>query len=578
MVRATFERGSPRRLGAVAAGVFAACALGSTASVAGASSADLLWLLAALLAGLLCTTAANRGARVRLVLALLLAAVAADALHWAGALPVGVRSVATPAAPLSLFFDANERAAVLALFAPLLLGLGRPARAVSPLIPTALAVAVLATGSRGGQLALGFGLVTLLALRRPRRRRGRLVAATGIGLVAAAVAVPIAIPWVVLTAVSPSVDGTGLGGRAAIWSAAVRAVSELPVFGAGAGGFRLLVPVVIPYPPWTSLRPVDDAHALVLDLLLSAGVIGCGAALLAVGLLAGRLVAVLLSTPDTGRRHEASAWLATLGAHGLWSLGDSLPPGSPGFVVLCALLGLAHSFGRGPAQGPRHRGSLWPVLTGLAVGAVGLGLLAATPAGHDERTRRRAIVETLGSPRDGLAAIHALEVDCDHAFLHASLLRESRGDELETTRALETTIDCGPDDLGRLAALRPSDARLASRATTRWPTAADAWRWRVLAAAPGTLEQRNALWRVVALAPDDARSWLDLGDALAAAGDRHAALDAYAVSCQNGDPGANACLRGGRLAATLGFDAWARELHRASRWPPVRERAERRGP
>ncbi|MEM6797130.1 MAG: hypothetical protein AAF725_24370, partial [Acidobacteriota bacterium] len=51
------------------------------------------------------------------------------------------------------------------------------------------------------------------------------------------------------------------------------------------------------------------------------------------------------------------------------------------------------------------------------------------------------------------------------------------------------------------------------------------------------------------------------------------ALEAYAQACRRGDPGANACGRGGRLAERLGAPLRAAALYRRSRWPPIRQRA-----
>ena len=77
----------------------------------------------------------------------------------------------------------------------------------------------------------------------------------------------------------------------------------------------------------------------------------------------------------------------------------------------------------------------------------------------------------------------------------------------------------------------------------------------------------------LALAPDDGRRWLALGELLRAS-DPTAAEEAYLQACRHGDPGANGCLGAGWLAEQRGDLLRAIEIYRLSNWEGARREAD----
>lgn len=115
------------------------------------------------------------------------------------------------------------------------------ARLLAVALFPALAVTLIASGSRGPVLAFLFAGLVLLALAAANQRaRGQLirVAATILG---AAVVVPLLVPGSsvgrALSGIFGGASGLSTNGRAGLWSAAITAFSQHPLLGVGTGGF-----------------------------------------------------------------------------------------------------------------------------------------------------------------------------------------------------------------------------------------------------------------------------------------------------------------------------------------------------
>ncbi|MEM9595872.1 MAG: O-antigen ligase family protein [Acidobacteriota bacterium] len=485
-------------------------------------------------------------------------------------------------APMLTWLHANELAGVLSVLLPIALSraLATPHRGDSephrPWLGTAsacIAVAgfglLLATESRTGLGATLLG--SFLVLWGLVRRR---IAWFAVPAALAATVVPGAWGRLERFALSGQAEGwsldTVLTGRPEIWDRASRLIADFPARGVGVGGFSDLVPALYPWSQGGS--PVEDSHQLYLELALALGLPGL------LAFLGLTVVAVSGLLPLDRGPSADRAWrvgiAGALAAGLLYGLADALAPGRPGHLVLWLVLGLAA--GARPASTPRIRDM------GIAMGA-GLGLAAAcwlalAVAGlwQLDRGHRLAARALLVEPELRGEAQAALE-DSAARFPRALWLRGWLDGEAgaENGDPWHRLLNRSPRRLPLVAAARPEDADLAKFATRRWPQDAGAWIWRGRAALE-TGEDRAAGWlaRGLSLDPSDPRAWLDYGALLERSGDLSPALGAYYEACRRGDPGANACGRGGHLAKQLGHPGWAVELYRRSRWPPIRARAE----
>jgi O-antigen ligase len=129
---------------------------------------------------------------------------------------------------------------LLAIYTMLAAGTIRGRLCAAAVFP-AMAVTLIASGSRGPVLGFLFAVLVLLALAAASpRARGRLikVAATALGAI---VAVPLLVPGSsasrALSAIFGGTGGLSTNGRAGLWATAVSAFSHHPLLGIGTGGF-----------------------------------------------------------------------------------------------------------------------------------------------------------------------------------------------------------------------------------------------------------------------------------------------------------------------------------------------------
>ena len=182
--------------------------------------------------------------------------------------------------------NANLSATIMAVGLLSLAGLAyarsRPARwAALVFWPAAavLATAVVQTGSRGGLVALGGGLLVLALGGRSgmARLRNVFASAMAIGLLiwSGAHSEP-------LRARIAQVEGGSLAGREAIYPAAWQMFRERPLLGWGPANNKYELVSRLPFPDDEHVR--RDPHNLVLELLTTGGVIGAVPFLMAFGL------------------------------------------------------------------------------------------------------------------------------------------------------------------------------------------------------------------------------------------------------------------------------------------------------
>ncbi len=168
-------------------------------------------------------------------------------LIFAGVLSLALfvvgRAVVDGRYSVSYSLDPNDLAAVLAISAPLALGLALRGRGLERTLGFAsfglFSLAIVRTGSRGGTLALLIALLTFVLLQRGALR-GRL----------AMLALPLlAVAWVAapdsyrermasLARGEKDYNATEYGGRQQIWKRGIKYVVADPVFGSGIGNYE----------------------------------------------------------------------------------------------------------------------------------------------------------------------------------------------------------------------------------------------------------------------------------------------------------------------------------------------------
>lgn len=181
----------------------------------------------------------------------------------------------------------------------------RYARAVSLASLPLLAIALLASGSRGPVLGLAVGLLSLVALTmRERRNRNRLL-----GVVAAFAAAVAVVPSFVpahdiarsLGAFVLNGSGVSSNGRSQLWHEAFSLFLRHPLLGAGTGSFAALDPVKV-YP-----------HNVVLEVGAELGLVGVLALLAALWVTSRGLIRVLRSMTPVAPRVDTVLVLAFFG-------------------------------------------------------------------------------------------------------------------------------------------------------------------------------------------------------------------------------------------------------------------------
>ncbi|MEM1177570.1 MAG: O-antigen ligase family protein [Acidobacteriota bacterium] len=486
------------------------------------------------------------------------------------------------AAAAALTARGNGPAGTVAVAMPLALGLlatrGRLGSWAAGAVAAAGCAALLHFGSRGAAAAAVAGLATFAVLSVPRPRRRLALGALGLAALVAAFAVaslaaesnpgdrePL---WRSLL-LEDQVEGLSLNsattGRIEIWRRALWIVEDLPGLGAGPGRRDFARTLELAYPG--AVR-ADHAHQLLLHTAATLGLPAAALWLFAWGRggwrLAGRLRG---ATPD--RRRADAGVAGAMVALAVFSLADALPITDLRGLFSWPLLALATGVGSSPAMKARR-----PAAHALGATAVSVILSAsALAAGLSHRPAVDAIRQIAGDARPvpGLADAAAKD---PHLHWLRGRLAQRGGRTAEKSSAWSTLLAHGPGRLPLLVAVAESPS-LGRDAVERWPRQADAWRLLARTAGARDRDAAVAAWRrVVALDPRDGRAWLELGDLLAPT-DPDRALGAYARGCVAGDPGANACLRGGRIAERLGADIRARALYRRSRYAPVRALADR---
>jgi tetratricopeptide (TPR) repeat protein len=364
--------------------------------------------------------ARDRAARPGLLAAVAAAGVAQVAVGLAGlaaGTPLRALFIDAPLASTpgfhGTFLNDNHTASLLLLsvFACLALA-GRwegRRRAAARVAAAVLALAVVATGSRGGATALWVaGLV--VAVARWRAGRGPAPAATtpalrallAAGLVLAAAVAALAVDQWLFRYADRSWWPDAWAGKTRAWGPALRMIADHPWAGTGRGSFATALTAYNDAgPQWT----YDAVENLPLQALADWG-IPAGTALLLAGLLLGvRLLAALPGRPTS------LAALVGVGAVVAKDFGD-FALGVPG-VALPALALLAVAMGGRRRPAGSSRTSAGPASGRLALAAslaVALLLVPSVPGARRDREVLRAPLAALAT-RAAAGGVAAGEVD-----------------------------------------------------------------------------------------------------------------------------------------------------------------------
>ncbi len=476
-------------------------------------------------------------------------------------------------------FADNELAGIMLLFLPLAVvlagsrALPRSRRLQAGLLTLLFAGTLLATGSRGGLLAmLATGGLVLIA-----ERRWRLLL---LGLViTGAWAASGPIDWLIYDG---KVQGLTLDslltGRPEIWRRSMHAVADFSWTGIGIGSFPAIVPALY-YPPGT--RPLEDAHSLPIQTALDLGVFGLLAMTAIVWLAFSRAYSArrrLGAAPE--RRAWALGLFASLSAFVLFNLADAVAPGSPGSLPFFLLLGLIYAL---PKSRPRKRRRWRIPVRGrrrLLIGALFM-LLGLSSIRGARQLNRAAVLGARAITQDPSllpAAQTALDAATGHncrAGWLAGKVAQARDRPGQRDDAWADLLRCSDAFVPLVADELPGDRRLAEQAVQVQPSSAAAHFWlaRIRVAERDHDDAERLYRRGLELAPGHGLAWLELGRLLAPE-DRQAALAAFIKSCHRGDPGANACLAAGITAERLGDVELALRYYRKSRLHRARERVE----
>ncbi len=282
-------------------------------------------------------------------------------------------------------------------------------------LASGLAISVLASGSRGGVIALVLGLVVLawisgnLLKKRPRHRSWLAPLAIGFGIVALAA---VAIPTPTRSRLVSLFEQSGsIGYRMDMALASLRAFSHQPLLGSGLGAFG------------DAATPFKTGHGDVRSERAEADLVEFpaegGLALLAALALFGRFAWTAARKGMVEGRDRSGRWLragavaacSTMLFHGLFDFGFRIPANALAFAVL---LGIATSGSEPPLKAIRPaRLVAMAVVTGLTMAAVYRSLGAAG--------ERAALART--TPESRLDALQTLVAA--HPYLDAA--RRQRG-------------------------------------------------------------------------------------------------------------------------------------------------------
>ncbi len=447
-------------------------------------------------------------------------------------------------------------------------------RAAGAVCSVTILAGLLATGTRGGWLAALVAAAVMapawLATRRPvggrtsgrgadrsdapaGRRRPVLVAA---GVVATIVAVVVA----ALTVVGPQLDrATGVG-RLDLWSTTPSVVAERPILGSGPDTQRSVLPAGIDEDferDHGSEALHDRAHSLLLDTLVTTGILGLVALVALLAVLA-RDVALNLRRElvPTAIAAGLAGYLVTL----LFAFGDPVIDPIP--WMLAGLLWVATvppgGDGSVPAPQPRAR-------VAAAIGFASVALVGVVVAGGEmvAESRLDAALGTtptgdLSSSLDGLdSAMSVAPARFDLRQAYSRIVRRSltegpaiTDDEAEADELLESAfahLDQAqslagedPDILMDRAELftasgRPDEALTRyERILELYPNSFRAHLGLGLAASQvDQLDRAERAWRTAArLAPGDGRALVNLGILYERDGDPDAAAASFAAALE----------------------------------------------
>lgn len=466
-------------------------------------------------------------------------------------------------------FQPNHLAAVLLLFLPLTMALllsprlGSVHRLQLLLLTGLFGALLLSTRSRGALLALVLALVVVLWLEGRRKLLGfAALAAVGLAFLARRWLVD---AFILSGAAQGTTAAVVLTGRPAIWERSLLVLGDFPVTGVGLGAFHDVATEL-----YLLEGRVGDAHDLYLQVALDLGVAGLLAFLVFVAAVLRRAWTAVAAAPEPGlKRSRRIGILAALLAFLVHGTGEAVAPGTVEGMAFFFLCGLAAA--EEPVEERYGRG--WVVLLLAAV------FLLLPPGREVLRLNRAALitVESLLSDSSHLDAAAALEaVPACRARWLEGVLADRRDRPLERDTAWSELVRCSARYFGLLEQAVPTHLTLARLGVESQPQSPDSHFYlaRALRATGADADEAaESFRRGLALDPSDALAWVQLADLLAE-DDRRAALEAYREACRRGDPGANACWRGGRLAEELGDLGTALEFYDRSHWIVARRRGE----
>jgi len=354
-----------------------------------------------------------------------------------------------------------------------------------------VAVALLASGSRGPVLGLvvGLGVLLVLTVQEPtaRRRVGLVIA----GVALAVLFVPQLVPGQdvgrALSIFSGTSEGVSTNGRSGLWSAAWTMFNAHPLIGAGTGSFGFVEPLEL-YP-----------HNILLEAGAELGIVGV---LLVVGTVLGGAVqlrrawAAHSSGPDRAQASLVAALLASAVTNA--SLSSDLTANEGLWLVAGLAVGLAR----------RHDAPLLALdpLAMMRSRRTPRGtrpFVAPTPSGPPRRSPGRIVTPVSGETVAGVVRVEVIPAQMQRQIELLRLEWSDGSEWLEVEelddRAFELAVDTRTVAIvrsERLAALVASPLGARVRRTRRVPWSPDksyVFAWDVSASAPGLVGSLRAV-------------------------------------------------------------------------------------
>ncbi|MEZ5328187.1 MAG: O-antigen ligase family protein [Verrucomicrobiales bacterium] len=473
--------------------------------------------------------------------------------------------------------------ALLVFFAPIL-GLIFVPKKLLPvprwslvLVFVLMAVALIATKSRGGMLGGALSVFVLAGLLGTQRV---LIAVLIAGV--AAVCGVLALwsdPAIRIFLLGGTLQGASLdtffSGRFSIWEEAALVIGDTPLTGIGLGTFGAIMDAS--FPVAAGPRQLEDAH----QQFLQAGTdFGAAGAVCWGGLWAGILVMLvkLRLRLRGGKlpRYVAGGLLAALSGFLLFNLVDSVSPGWAGQIGFWFLAGLTvrmrrQVMGKTASRGWMAKG-LVPVIAGALLAVV---LVFAGGGGMSGNKLGVQLHRQLLDP--GFAAPDVPDNARANFLWLSGLAKYRAGDEAAGERLWLQLASKSPRHWRFMQSIRPRDVKLAGAALSAGAENAEAHFWLAASLEESDPERSIALLRSgLVLDPAAGAEWLRLGDAMTkhnGEASLEEAMGAYGNACSNGDPGANGCVRAGRIAEQLGRATEALHYYQQSNWEVGRKRA-----